>query len=486
MNVPVIMQEIYRRSSRARKYISPGFLLFTAVVVLFLSTYKISESPPIWMDEGIITQVAENVATQGVNGIQVAPGEFVSAGFVTTSYVVTHPIALFFKFFGVGLLQARAVMVLFLFAFFIVAYFLGKQQMPKILAALSLLLLASFAPIYGNGKNVLGEIPGLVFLLAGLLGAGMIERGVRTVTLFLLTGLFFGLCVVTKPIFILVIPALVMPLYFYRQMLLRSPKLWALAVTAFFAPVLAWLWIQFSGDSFASILSIYMDPHSTLSVNSVVGNLKRFVTESQPIYFMVLFVAWLASFGIRLRKKSHISYVETIAFLFTVLVILAYVRTIGYYRYFFLGQVMALMYFPLTLSVLLNGRILKRAVYPIIVLLIFFQFYQTGFHSWVATYYKGTRTHEVQTYFNTQSPEQAFFIYQVPEIALFLPVSKYFQYMKVTSTILIGEDQLKSIEEGVPDQIVINSEEYNPKNILFKKYKEKEVVDRYTILEKTQ
>lgn len=486
MNVSVIIQEIRRRSILAQKYIFCGLLLFTAVVVLFLSTYKISESPPIWMDEGIITQVAENVATQGVNGIQVAPGEFVSAGFVTTSYVVTYPIALFFKFFGVGLLQARAVMVLFLFAFFLVAYFLSKQQMPKTLAILSLLLLASFAPIYGNGKNVLGEIPGLVFLLAGLLGVGMIERGVRTITLFLLTGLFFGLCVVTKPIFILVIPAFVVPLYFYRQILLNSPKLWVLAVASFFIPVLAWLWIQFSGDSFANILSIYMDPHSTLSLNSVFGNLKRFVTESQPMYFMVLFVAWLTSFAVRLRKKSHISYVETITFLFTALVILAYVRTIGYYRYFFLGQVVALMYFPLTLSVLLNRRIIKRAVYPIITFLIFFQFYQTGFHSWVASYYRGTRTHEVQTYFKEQSPEQTFFIYQAPEIALFLPVSKYFQYMKVTSTILIGEDQLKSIEEGVPDQIVINSEEYDPKNMLFKKYEEKEVVDRYTILEKAQ
>ena len=202
MNVSVIIQEIRRRSILAQKYIFCGLLLFTAVVVLFLSTYKISESPPIWMDEGIITQVAENVATQGVNGIQVAPGEFVSAGFVTTSYVVTYPIALFFNFFGVGLLQARAVMVLFLFAFFLVAYFLSKQQMQKTLAILSLLLLASFAPIYGNGKNVLGEIPGLVFLFAGLLGVGMIERGVRTITLFVLTGLFFGLCVVTKPIFI--------------------------------------------------------------------------------------------------------------------------------------------------------------------------------------------------------------------------------------------------------------------------------------------
>lgn len=486
MNVPMIIQEIRRRSIIARKYIFCGLLLFAVVVILFLSTYKLSESPPIWMDEGIITQVAENVATQGVNGVQVAPGEFISAGFVTTSYTVTYPIALFFKFFGVGLLQARAVIVLFLFTFFLFAYFLSKQEMSKTLATLSLLFLVSFAPIYGNGKNVLGEIPGLVFLFSGLLGVGMIERGVRTVTLFLLTGLFFGLCVVTKPIFILVIPALVIPLYFYRQMLLNNPKLLVLAVATFFVPVLAWLWVQFSGDSLANILSIYMDPHSTLSLNSVFGNLKRFVTESQPMYFMVLFVAWLTSFVIRLRKKSHISYVETVAFLFSVLVILAYVRTIGYYRYFFLGQVVALMYFPLTLSIVLNGKIFKRAVYPVIALLVIFQFYQTGFHSWVASYYQGTRTHVVQAYFKDQSSEQTFFIYQAPEIALFLPVPKYFQYMKVTSTILIGEDQLKSIEEGVPDQIVINSEEYDPKNILFAKYKEKEVVDRYTILEKTQ
>ncbi|MBI3634358.1 MAG: glycosyltransferase family 39 protein [Candidatus Yonathbacteria bacterium] len=449
-----------------------------------MSTHKLTESPPVWMDEGIITQVAENIAINGVHGIQVAPQKFVSAGFVTTSYVVTYPISLSFRSFGVGVLQARVVMVLFLFAFFVLVYFLTKQEITKTLAVYALLLLVSFAPIYGNGKNVLGEIPGLVFLFAGLLCLGMVERGLRTVAPFLLAGLLLGLCVVTKPVFLLVLPALVIPLYFYHRTFLSRPMFVGYFVLAFCVPVLVWFWVQFSSDSFINILSIYANPHNTSLLGSMFVNLKRLIIEIQPMYFMVLLGIWAVSFVVRLRRKVHISYVELVTFSFSVLIFLAYLRTVGYYRYFFLGQVFALMYFPLAFSTLLGGKIPKFAIGFIFTLLVVFQFYQTGFHSWVASYYQGTRTRELTAYFKTQPPEQIFFLYQVPEVALFLPISTYFQYMKVTSTILPGKEQLGKIREGLPDQIVIISEQYDPKDVMFVKYREKRVVDRYTILEK--
>lgn len=484
MNLSSIKQGIRTKDHFIRNLLFSAIVLLAGGAVIFLSTYRLTESPPVWMDEGIITQVAENMAIHRVHGIQIAPQKFISAGFVTTSYVVTYPISLSFRSFGVGVLQARVVMVLFLFAFFVLAYFLTKQEMAKTLAVCALLLLVSFAPIYGNGKNVLGEIPGMVFLFAGLLCVGMIKQGWRTATSFFLAGLLFGLCVVTKPVFLLILPALIIPLYFYRRTFSSRPMFGGYFVLAFCVPVSVWFWVQFSDDSLMNILSIYANPHNTSPFGSVFINLKRFVTEIQPMYFMILLGSWVASFIVRLRRKVYISYIESVAFSFSALIFLAYLRTVGYYRYFFLGQVFALMYFSLTISTLLSGKISKRAVSAIFALLIVFQFYQTGFHSWVASYYQGTRTRELTTYFKTQSPEQIFFLYQVPEVALFLPMSTYFQYMKVTSTILPGKEQLEKIGEGIPDQIVMINEQYDPEDVLLAKYRKKKVVDRYMILEK--
>lgn len=74
---------------------------------IFSFSYKLRESPPTWIDEGIITQVAQNVAHSSTYAVQIAPDKFVSAGFVTTGPSVILPIALSLKLFGNSLLSAR-------------------------------------------------------------------------------------------------------------------------------------------------------------------------------------------------------------------------------------------------------------------------------------------------------------------------------------------------------------------------------------------
>ena len=177
----------------------------------FFTFYKLSESPPTWMDEGLITQTSRNLAMQGRYAIQTAPGEFISPGIISTSYPVTFPIALSYELFGVGILQGRIVMAFYILFFFALAYLLIRKHYGVKVALLSLSLLVTFGPVYGHGKNVLGEVPGLAWLLFGLL---LFDRW--------WAGFLFGLCLVTKPIFILLLPGL---LWFRHDKNFCSPSL---------------------------------------------------------------------------------------------------------------------------------------------------------------------------------------------------------------------------------------------------------------------
>ena len=231
------------------------------LVTLFFATYKLTESPPTWLDEGIISQVAMNMV-QGHTWhtvLQPAPGEYVSAGYVSTSYPVTYPVALSFELFGAGLLQARIVMVLFIMLFVSAAYALLRRLCTPWQAVAGVTLIATFAPLYGNGKNVLGEVPGLFFLTCFLLCVRRIELGNARLRAYAGAGILLGLTVVTKPIFLLLLPVV-------GAVLLGSRSRYTLlglatAFASFLAPLAVWVTTQFGNESVGQMLAIYVNPH---------------------------------------------------------------------------------------------------------------------------------------------------------------------------------------------------------------------------------
>ena len=420
----------------------------------FFTFYKLSESPPTWMDEGLITQTSRNLAMQGRYAIQTAPGEFISPGIISTSYPVTFPIALSYELFGVGILQGRIVMAFYILFFFALAYLLIRKHYGVKVALLSLSLLVTFGPVYGHGKNVLGEVPGLAWLLFGLL---LFDRW--------WAGFLFGLCLVTKPIFILLLPGL---LWF------RHDKNFLLALVI---PVLLWLPIQFPHDSFGNILSIYANPHSIPIVSSVIANFNRFVSETQPLYALVLLLIWSFSLVWRMRKRIPIGKSELVAAGFSVLVYLAYLRTIGYYRYFFLGEVLALVYLPAALRSGLKWLPKPRPlIFVCLVLLVALQFYQTTTNSWVAGTYNSHRTHDLSLALSQLSLDKLVFVYQAPELATFLPHNNYLQYVKVADEIVIGKENLNA----KPYTILAHKEDAE----MFPGYIKVREFDQYVELEK--
>src|SRR5689334_17644483 len=98
-------------------------LVGAIIVAIVASTYKLSEAPGIWFDEGFYTQMAMNFAEAG-QVLQIAPHEYVSSSYTTVGYPLIAPVALSFKLFGVGVLQGRAVMAAFILLFLISSYVL--------------------------------------------------------------------------------------------------------------------------------------------------------------------------------------------------------------------------------------------------------------------------------------------------------------------------------------------------------------------------
>ena len=449
------------------------FLLILAFA-LFCSLYKLTEAPATWYDEGMIIQLAINLLHYGVMGTQYAPGMFVSGAYTSTTFPVVVPIALSFALFGVSLFSARIVMAGFIMAFLASGYYLMKHVGGKRAALYGIALLATFSTLYGDGKNVLGEVPGMFYLYTGLIFAyRFFDLNKKTRTNAILMGLFLGLCLATKPTFLVLGGALIVGLlyaYFYKKESF-SLSLLAYAAIAAVIPVLIWLFTQFNTqDSLPSILSFYANPYHLTGIASVMfHNALRFFKESTPLYLGGMLFVWVTSIGIRLYKRDkEVSVVEITVLSFVALILFAYLRTPGWYRYFFTAQLIAILFFPFSLfdhaeRFFVSARLawMRTKALPILLMcMIGAQAYSVFSGSWVSTYYNSHNTAQMESYFSTWSPGHTFFIYDIPESVIFLPKgSSYYQYISgnVGSYWSIGKQSLPAITQKIPDTIIVSA-----------------------------
>jgi 4-amino-4-deoxy-L-arabinose transferase-like glycosyltransferase len=187
-------------------------LLFAALLL----TFNLRGWPPTWYDEGITLQVAKNLALSNKYGIQSSDGFREFDPVISTGPTVTLPIALLFKLGGLDLLWGRLVIVIY--ALLLTALFFTISDSifdtnTAIVASLFLITLtASFDDISGSfialARMVMGEVPALLFSLAGVL---FWFRGIETNKKMLLAGagLCFGLAFLTKQQHYLMLPAII-------------------------------------------------------------------------------------------------------------------------------------------------------------------------------------------------------------------------------------------------------------------------------------
>jgi 4-amino-4-deoxy-L-arabinose transferase-like glycosyltransferase len=479
--------------SANQKFIRNLLIVFAAsIIALIASTYRLSEAPGIWFDEGFYTQMAMNFAHEG-QVLQIAPGEYTSSSYTNVGYPLIAPVALSFKLFGVGVLQGRAVMAVFIILFLASSYFLIRKLFGRDIAAMTLFFISTLPLLYGNGKAILGEVPALFFFSLTLVALWHLEKSAyRDLKWYLMTGLCAGLCAATKMFFALFLFALVLTLLIRWRSIKLSWQGFLLGTAALCIPLILWVHFQLGSEaSLTSLVAYYSNPYGVENVwGQIFQNMLRLVTESTPLYTTGTLLVWGVS--LFLRKREAIGASELAAFIFSILVILSYLRLEGWYRYLFPATVVALLFLPQACQVIWHSVLTKipriKYLAPLptifIVLLSAGQLYQLTFTSYVARAYESTRTEDMTTLLKTLSTKEKVLLYNVPELAVLLPSSQYYQYLTPTPKITMGRENVSLLTQGFFDTVLVDSEIYRRDIEYFERYTAINEVDRYLLLKK--
>ncbi|HLH74251.1 MAG TPA: glycosyltransferase family 39 protein [Chloroflexota bacterium] len=196
-------------SPNNRRFFEVALLATALVLIAAMAAYNLADYPTTWFDEGINLLAARELATTGHYGLTYSGAFHPFDESLSTGPTVIVPIALTFKIFGAGLIQGRIVMVAYLLLAAAGLAVVAWQLYDLTVATVSLFVAAALtqAGFFANGRDALGEIPAVAFLLWGT--AAFIEaRRTKLLLLDVVAGILLGLAILTKNQFILVAPVI--------------------------------------------------------------------------------------------------------------------------------------------------------------------------------------------------------------------------------------------------------------------------------------
>jgi hypothetical protein len=445
--------------SQAKNYFRERWFLFVFLGLLLLFTvlvfYGFPDSPSPWFDEGVILGVAKSYVQDGVYDFKTGPGQYTGKPYllITSNYPLLFFIGTIFELLGIGLWQAKIVMIIFLFVFFALFYLIIKKYYGRNFALMGLALVITFLPLYGNGKNALGEIPGLVYFFGGLL---LLDK--RKWWQLFLAGILFGLGAATKSLYMLFVPAL---LGGEIWLAIKSKniewKRWAWLAAGGLLPLCLWIWTilpaGLSWSSFSESAAYYKNPYNLVAQSVVFKNFLRFFTETTPLHFSLLFGVFAISKIIRRDFKQ----IEVVLFLFIVLDWLFYLKTAGWYRYFFPAHISLFILFPYAFGVIAQKFVPSKFQFrtgAILILAVFtFQFYHLLSNINQKLYYNPLPRMFAQRVNQIVPAEKDILVVHNPAVA-FLLEGRVWQYLAVNPYLTAGRSWLG--EGKFPDYVVMD------------------------------
>ena len=307
-------------------------LLALALITLAL-TANLTLFPAIWFDEGSHLHVPKTLLHYGVYADYSSEGFRFYGPTVGVGPTVMLPLAAAFALFGVGLLQARLVMVIFLAISILTFYQLARQLGSRRFAwvATALLFTSENVALIEYGRQVLGEVPALCFLLLGLLiwhrlfGVSLRPTAANPNALqriapysLWVVGLCFGLAAITKQQFFLVLlPTLIIAwftnLVFFRA---QSHRLFIVPAAITLASYLIWqVWtVLYLGPSNARenlnlLREVTAGAALVFSPNAMLRATKDLLSERTYAHLLLptLLYAGLLFFNNLRRTSSSIS-----------------------------------------------------------------------------------------------------------------------------------------------------------------------------------
>lgn len=328
-----------------------SLILFFAAVV---SLSHLTTQPRVWFDEGLNLEISRNFLLFHKLDIMVAPNVFSGVPYAagTNGYPLTILLAGIFYVFGFGLVQARLFMLFWMLLALVAVYVVSKKIFGAGKALLAAAFVASFAPFYGNGLAVFGEVPGFVFLLWGLFFLLRPEK-----KNYWLAGLFFSLAAVTKPsLYLLLFPSfLLFAILEDRKKIFR--KILKFAAPAL-PPILLWIVLAFpnpfSAKTWQAALDFYGYPFggefSVLA--NLPSNIRLIFTHSTLIYFLLITFVVIFWFYARGRREPAARKWGVFFFIYGLFALLYFLKSPGWLRYLFGFEIMAFIFLPAGLEAL--------------------------------------------------------------------------------------------------------------------------------------
>lgn len=409
-------------------------LAVVLVAVVALSLPKLTTFPRIFYDEGITIEIARNFQLFGVADISTSPGQFTDAPYINASsgFPVTAPLALFFRIFGFGLTQARVYALLWLLVCIVAVYIFSKRLWGNTHAIAAVLLIVTFAPLYDNGRRVLGEIPGFVFLLTGLF---LLMWSQKTV----IAGLFLGLAMVSKPsIYLLIAPAMILAAIFINRDLRKK----IIPLLIGMSPItVIWIWLAFpnplSLDTWRHVLLYYQNPNVTSLSENIFRNISLFVSQTTLIYFSLLAIG----IGLVLfPRRRIIGHDVFLSFLipYVALSLVYFLKSPGWLKYLLPLELLILMILPGYLRQALD-RIHRAELYrTCVVLLVLFQGLHLMFFSNITN--ASNEAEMIASYVSKQSGMIG--VIKSPQIAALIPPDRKIQYLPYNERYRFGSNPL--------------------------------------------
>jgi 4-amino-4-deoxy-L-arabinose transferase-like glycosyltransferase len=346
--------------STLRSKIILFFILILELVLIPISAL-IGLRGSINYDEAYFLQAPSSLVKEGTysttydGGLNFDPG-------ISTGPTVLLPIGLSFKLFGIGIVQARFVMLVYFLLMITMTFQVCKTLFGGTSAVFSLLLILCLPDTFFLALRVFGEIPSIFFFMAG---CWMLIKKKA-----FLSGLFIGLAILTKLLFAISIPAVLL-LFFIDFVNCKEHRkqiaiTYAKGLFGTLLPILAWEGIKFLslGQSgylenlakFSKMLAISSSSQDIFTLPVMLSRIEVFASPFQLIPPSVVFaiVALAIVFNLLLLAKSEVikmgqgdwlsrARLMLSIFSFIYLVWWIFGKHIEWYRYLFLGYVIMMV-----------------------------------------------------------------------------------------------------------------------------------------------
>ncbi|MCU0491333.1 MAG: glycosyltransferase family 39 protein [Chloroflexaceae bacterium] len=316
-----------------------------ALLVLVLAFVNLEAAPRTWFDEGSHLHVPKTLVQYGVYADISAEGFRYFGPTVGVGPTVMLPIAANFLMSGIGLVQGRLVIVVYLLVALVACYALARRLHGGGVALVALLLVLA-SRTYGHegmleyGRQVLGEVPGVAFLALGLLAwTQAISVRQQAWRYSLLAGIGFGLALVTKNQFVLIVPATLALLALLDWFYYRAGSWWLriapLTIACAFFGAWTLIQLQFLGpDGFMANLA-----RTRQAAGGAIFVFEGAATMRAADYLVQVFGGLLIPALLyrlwRCRERTPTAFAELAVVLLPLLWICWYMVSLGWPRYAF-------------------------------------------------------------------------------------------------------------------------------------------------------